>query len=173
LDADVIINLHQMDLWDRFKDAYALYIPSIVADEVSHYLDADEIERAINLHSQVSAGLVIVDSLAGELTVVTSLLSGDLKEALGNGELQALALIQANQVPDARFCTCDGLAIEALAALGHSDRGISVEEALTKAGYTLPRRPWRPGCTRAHFQQHLTNGRVRRIQGLGIIDFNL
>jgi len=170
LDADVIINLYEMELWGPFKTAYAISVPSIVAREAKLYRDVNEIEHDIDVLKQRDEGITILNSSPEDLALVTALLSGDLKEGLGDGELQALALIHCGQFSDGLFCTCDALAIETLAALGYSERGVSLEQALNIVGYTLSARHRRRHFTQKYFQEHLNSGRARRIQRRGVID---
>lgn len=60
------------------------------------------------------------------------------------------------------FCSSDAAAIQALAMLGYSELGISLEEVLQKVGLQkqLPVQ-----FTKAFFRRNLTIGQQRRITG--------
>ena len=55
-------------------------------------------------------------------------------EVLGDGELEALALLVADKIPDTRFSTADGPAIKALGALSMGHSGVSFESLLIEVG---------------------------------------
>ncbi len=51
---------------------------------------------------------------------------------LDDGEIESLALIKSGKLKDTLFCSSDGPAIQALAMIGHSNAGISMETLLKK-----------------------------------------
>ena len=53
---------------------------------------------------------------------------------LDDGEIESLSLIKSGKLKDTLFCSSDGPAIQALAMIGHSDAGISMETLLKKTG---------------------------------------
>ena len=53
---------------------------------------------------------------------------------LDEGEVESLALIKSDKLKDTLLCSSDGPAIQALAMIGHSNAGTSMETLLKKTG---------------------------------------
>lgn len=170
-DADTIINLHQIGLWEKLVEAYEIFVPATIVGEARYYFDDEHQKQPIDLRAQVAEGR-ISELSAGvqDILELSRWLSGDIQEGLGAGETEALALIVSGAFGEGWFTTSDRLAIETLAALGFSERGIALEEALRLAGYTLSRqaRSYRQ-LTKEYFSTHIRLGQERRIQGRGVI----
>lgn len=107
---------------------------------------------------EISATLAEMESLRG-------VFDKGFVQGLGDGELEALALIKSNRIGDALFCTADAAAIRALAMLGHSDLGISMEILLKKTGL---QKSLDKQFTDKFFRENRIVGQQNRITGQGL-----
>jgi len=84
---------------------------------------------------------------------------------LDDGEIESLSLIKSGKLKDSLFCSSDGPAIQALAMIGHSNAGISMEILLIKTG--LQKGLEYQFCDE-FFKKHIKKGSQNFIQGAGI-----
>jgi len=169
-DADIIINLHAAGLWQAVATSYRIVVPSIIAHEAQFYRDEQDQRHDIDLQSQVVAGEV--DELSAspaELAALQNRFTSDRLEGLHAGEQEALALVLSGAFAEGRVCSGDRAAIQALAALGFGDRGVSLERALQAIGQTLSLTGRRsPQLTQAYFDAAVAEGQRQRITGDGL-----
>lgn len=167
LDANVIFRAHELGIWEDLIDRVDVYIPSSVAhDEALFTQQGDKIE-ALDLQNLADKGKVeIVEATAQDLVSMISKFDRLFAERLDKGELEALALIETGKAEEAFFCTTDGPAIIALAMLGHSEQGISLERILRDFGLQQSRlmRHW----TEQFFQEKIREGKLNLVQGTGL-----
>lgn len=130
LDADVIIDLLSLDVFDRLASSHEIFAASTVIDEVRFFKRSDE-KYSVDLQQQyVSSGLVKELSASPDeiKEVLTAKLPAINHENIDPGELESLAILSREE--GLTFCICDAAAIKALPFLDLSDRGISVESLL-------------------------------------------
>jgi len=134
LDADVIIWLHQVGLWDPILKNYEIHVASTVLNEVTHYCDDFGRKIAIDLASRIDNNElkeIGADSL--QLKDLVDRLPRD-KIELHDGELESLAIVYHNLVKGMNVCLIDRAAIIGMAYLEIDDKGMSVEEVLVNCG---------------------------------------
>lgn len=85
-------------------------------------------------------------------------------EGLYEGETEGLALIEAGSVGEARNCTGDAVATQALAMLGHSESGIAMEALLKH----FVQKQLSPQFIEKLFRAHSGIGKENRITGRGL-----
>ena len=129
LDADVVIDLHTLGLFDRISKGYEIHITKTVLDEAL-YFKSDGTRTKINIRDRVT---VIENVAVAHLQTVRK----EAKEArlgIDPGEMEAIAcLIQEDE--GLIFCTCDQAAIKLLAFMNLEERSVSIEKALRTTGY--------------------------------------
>ena len=94
-----------------------------------------------------------------------SLFDSPMRSALHSGEIEAPAVMHLKRETDGLFfCTGDAKAIKALVLMGLRDKGVSLENLLSKAGFTkkLPQH-----FSEIRFQQLIERASANRIQGIG------
>ncbi len=168
LDADIIIDAYQLGVWQKLTEQFELLVPSIVIhDEAlffSHRTGGQH--EDINLRSQVAdAKITELTATSEELASIFGIFDRVFIETLHPGETEALALLKANRAGEACFCTGDGCAIQALAMIGMSERGISMEKLLASIGL---RKSLKRQLTENFFKQHRTTGQEKRITCEGL-----
>ena len=166
LDANVIIEAYELSVWDNLLRQIEIIVPSIVAREETLFFLKGKIPEAIYLKRLIAEGKIKeITATAAEIMAVQAVFDRVFIQGLQEGELEALALIKADRVKDALFCTGDGTAIRALAMIRHFESGISMESLLRKTGL---QKPLRKQFTERFFREVLTEGKQNLITGRGI-----
>jgi hypothetical protein len=168
LDANIVIVAYELSVWLKLVEQCHIMVPSIVVhDEAKFYSrELGGIHEDINLSKLVQEGKI--SELAAtdkELADLYAVFDNVFIEGIDPGEAEALALLRAGKAAEAHFCTGDASAIKALAMLGISEHGISLETLLAKFG--LQKR-LRVQYTEQFFNEHIERGRENRLTGQGL-----
>lgn len=160
LDADVIIDLLSMDVFDRLTSSHEIFAASTVIDEV-HFFKRSAEKHSVDLRAQYVSGNRIKELSASsdEIKEVLARLPVINHESIDPGELESLAILAREE--DLIFCSCDAAAIRALPFLDLSDRGISVENLLKTSG--LQRSDLKDRHTEQYFKNNLAAGQESKI----------
>jgi len=165
LDADVIIDLLSLDLFDALVARHEVYVATTVIGEVKSYKKGEDYQiinfRAeyidTNKVKEKSATIEEID------TEVFSKLPPIWRQTLHVGELESLAILKTEE--DFTICSCDAATIRALPFVDASERGISVESLIRTSGLktvTLDAKH-----TDGYFKTNLEQGKTRWIQNFG------
>lgn len=164
LDADIIIDLLELGIFDNLVKKAEIMTSETVAGEVISY--QQELNRIpIDFKAvYVRTGRVTVWSASlDEINAIRSMLPGLRREGIDLGELESLAVLQKES--SLTFCSCDAAAIRALPFIGCSERGISAERLLKLLGLSCPHLKDRH--KENYFQNNLQIGKELKIQGFG------
>ncbi len=162
LDADVIIDLLSLGIFDSLVERHDIYVATIVIDEVKSY-KKDGVKQYIDFRAEyINTGRIKEQSAyAAEIDEqVLSNLPPIWQGTLNSGELESLAILKKNE--DLIFCSCDAATIRALPFLDVSERGISVENLIKNSG--LKQMSLEVKHTEEYFKNNLEEGKVRWIQ---------
>jgi hypothetical protein len=173
LDANVVIEAHRLNVWQKLTEDYELILPSIVIHQEALFFSRkpDGIHVDINLLGLVDRGVITQQTATyEELTSIYTVFDRVFIEQLDPGETEALALLKANRLPGAYFCTGDAPAIRALAMIGMSERGISMQTLLAKVGLQKNLARW---FRENFFKRNIRIGQQNRITGEGLARSNL
>jgi hypothetical protein len=167
LDACIIIDAHSLGVWANLVETGQIVVPSIVIRDEAQFYETEQgmIPTPIDLRALLDENRIAeASATAAEMRQVLDHFDRNTQEGLDPGEIEALAIIMQNEDDEMRFCTADRAAVEAIAMLGLSEQGISMECMLDELGLhsTLPLK-----CTEHRFRQYLENGKVMRVQGKG------
>ena len=166
LDADIIIKLFEQGIWKNMLDVLEIKVPSIVVEEAFFFKDEQGIiHYSIDLKRLESEGKIEVFP-ASIIDIENLKNQFDDSFSLDSGEEEAIALLFAGKAKDAKFCTADKAAIQALAMLRLSEQGISLEKLLKLNGIS---QNLIYECTDAHFKKHIEKGNLRFILGQGLV----
>jgi hypothetical protein len=164
LDANVIIAAHEFGAWEKICQTHTICIPSIILNlEVYFYRKPDGTAVTIDLIGQVGKSITELSCTAAELIALSEKLDSVTDQEVHAGEKEALAILQKS--PDHAFCTFDHAAIEVMALLGLSERGISFQALLKSCGIT---KALQHKHTEEFYKEHLEKGKINRLQGTGL-----
>ncbi|MEA3361598.1 MAG: hypothetical protein U9R17_19615 [Thermodesulfobacteriota bacterium] len=128
LDADVIIDLHTLGLFEKISRAYDVYVTQEVYEEATYFKKGGS-KNPINIADRV---IVIKDVDLEGLEKVEK----EKKEArlvIDPGESTSIAYI--NQTKEKMiFCSCDKAAMKPISYMELEKKSISLEKALRSAG---------------------------------------
>jgi len=168
LDANIIIESHKVGVWEKLIDRVEIVVSSIVAYKESHFYSEEDggIPEPINLKRLIQNGKIKeISATPEEMAGFSNYFDRVFVFGLDDGEIESLALIKSGKLKNTLFCSSDGPAIQALAMIGHSNAGISMETLLKKTG--LQKGLEYQFCDE-FFKKHITKGSENFIQGVGI-----
>lgn len=155
LDADVIIDLHTLGLFDRIIKGYEIHVTKTVLSEAS-YFKRDGARTKIAISDRVT----IIEKVAVEHLQTVRNEAKEARLGIDPGELEAIAcLIQEDA--GLIFCTCDQAAIKLLAFMNLEERAVSIEKTIRTTGYhkkNLYPRHWEKT-----FTEYIREGKALRI----------
>ena len=133
LDADVVIRLFELGIWDKLVTGTRITLAQQVFDQAQHYYEPETMARkCINLQPYLDEARI--DVLDCEAQEVAPVRSQCCKFAdLHPGELESLAILNRTG-NDALFCTADRGAIRAAVMLDLTEKVISLEQLLQRVG---------------------------------------
>ena len=168
LDAVIVIEAHALGIWSNLVGKVDILVPSTVVRDEAFYFNSKKREKrlAIQISKSIKDGEIMeVAATAEELRSLEGIFDNATLQGLDPGELEALALLKSGKIKGALFCTADGAAIRALALMGHSELGISLERLLQEVGL---QKPLDRQYKEDFFRYHLTRGQQDRITGIGL-----
>lgn len=155
LDADVIIDLHTLGLFDRIIKGYEIHVTKTVLSEAS-YFKSGGTKTKIDIHDRVA----IIENVDVEHLQTVRNEAKEARLGIDPGELEAIAcLIQDDE--GLIFCTCDQAAIKLLAFMDIDERAVSLEKTIRDTGYqkkNLYPRHWEKT-----FTENIREGKALRI----------
>jgi len=129
LDADVVIDLHTLGLFDRINKGFEIHITKTILDEAS-YFKRGGARIKIDIRDRVT----VIENVAVEHLQTVRKEAKEARLGIDPGEMEAIAcLMQEDE--GLIFCTCDQAAIKLLAFMNLEERSVSTEKALRTTGY--------------------------------------
>lgn len=158
LDADVIIDLHKLELWKQVTKKHKVYVASTVLHNEAYYYEDDKGRHPIEV-----ANIEELSATPQEIQQLYSKFNPAYLE-LHQGELESLAILINKS--DIIFCTCDRAAVIASVLLDITERLVSVEKMLGQSGLSSSR--LEPKHTENKFKNYVKQGQQMKIQGTGL-----
>lgn len=168
LDASVIITAHEIDVWNALLREVDVAVTSIIAHDESLFFskEAERVTAPINIAALIKQGAIPeLSASVSDIKRVRTVFDEELNMGLHDGEVEAIAILYADQSDSLLFCTSDKVAVRVLAMLGLSDSGVSFEEVLKTSGLSKPLP--HEYCTE-YFDRYIAQGQTARIQGKGV-----
>ena len=122
LDADVIIDLLEIEVFEKLVNACELYISSIVINEVKYFRLGGRGERqSVNFRENYvdTEKIIEIEAIAQDMTIISGKLPDIYRPGIHAGELESLTILDANR--NLKFCTIDQTAIRVLPFLELED----------------------------------------------------
>jgi hypothetical protein len=131
LDANVVIELHRLGLWNAVLERCEVILARTVIDESQFYAGEEE-DVAIDWGPDLPK-IVVVDLEASEIKRFRDRFSPLFLEKLDAGETESLAFLTSTDEPGF-ICSSDAIVFRVLGALRMGEQGISMEEVLQQIG---------------------------------------
>ena len=164
-DATVVFYLHEIGLWQSLLDRCEIYLSRIVADVEVRYYRGKEWDEVIDLSADIKSGRIrVFDVDVSEVKTFCGQFDRVYLEKLDDGEAESLTFMLCRP-DDWLISSADAIVFRVLGNLNHADRGVSLEEVLTKIGLT--RRDLPQQYTRKFREKFTSMGAQERIRGQG------
>ena len=137
LDACIVIEAYKLGIWEKLIERVDISVSSIVAHKESLFFSKEQnkIPEPINLKLLIEKEKIKeLEATPQEIAKFLDNFDSVFVAGLDPGEAESLALIMFGKFKDGFFCTGDIPAIQALAMIGHSEMGISLEALLKSIG---------------------------------------
>jgi hypothetical protein len=160
LDADIIIDLLALNVFDHLVRDHKIYVSSSVVEEIAYY-KKEGVKHHIDFKgSYVQKGSIIEISASTEdIVQLSNMLPRELHPTIHSGEFESIAILLKS--PDLIFCSCDSATIRVLPILDLSDRGISAEKLLKESG--LSTSGLQDRHTEKYFKNNLAIGQENKV----------
>jgi hypothetical protein len=168
LDAMIVIEAHRVGIWHDLISKVQVVLPATVVRDEAFYFEtkAGRKAHAIDLGGSIESGRITQEAATlEELQELYAIFDDLTLQGLHPGELEALALLQAEKLGDALLCTSDAAAIRALALMGHHESGISLESMLQRLGL---QQLLESQYTEEYFRSNVRKGQQDRITRTGL-----
>jgi hypothetical protein len=160
LDADVIIDLHSLGLFEKMSKSYSLYVTQEVLTEAKFYK-----RRNQKIPIKMGKRATVIDDVKVEHLGEVRKEAREARLAIDLGESTSIAyLLQEDK--NISLCLCDKAAIKLMAYINLESNAISLEKALKNAGHYFK---LYPRHAESSFKKCIKEGKVLRIQYKKII----
>lgn len=165
LDANIIIELHRLRLWDEVTAKWCVLLAETVVGEAQFYSDDKGVPYDIDLQPYIDEGKVDVFELTpSEVQGFLGKFGPIYLEQLDPGEAETLAYLLGGQ-DRGQLCSADKIVYRVLGNASRSADGISLEEVLQQVG--LGRSLDRP-FTKAYREEWTKKGFADHLGGRGL-----
>lgn len=166
LDANVVIFLHDNGVWSKFVTVCDVHLPRTVVDEAAFYDDEDEVRHYIDLTDDISQGRISVfDVSLADLQKFQQRFDPLYASQIDPGELEALAYL-CESTQEFSISSGDAIVYRVLGRLGKGDRGISLEEIVSKVGLKQSQISW--PFTKKFREKYTQDGFTDMMQNRGL-----
>lgn len=154
LDADVIIDLHRLHLFEKIRKAYEIKVTRKVFNEVKYYREGNK-----KVSIDISQKVTIIEDVDVEYLQVVQKESRNAKLTIDSGEATLIAYILQGK-ENILLCLFDKAAIKLISYMGLDRKSISLEKAFKSAGHH-PR--LYPKYSESSFRKSITEGKVLKV----------
>ena len=161
LDANVVIHLFKLGIWEALVAQCDVHLSRTVAEHEAHFYETEDGERHdFDLEPYIADSRIsVIDVAPSDLIAFKNSFGPAYFEKLDPGEAESLAFLMDLDT-ECWLCSADKIVYRILGALGRAEAGISLEEVLQQIGLSrqLPRqftKPYREQWTAKGFQEGL------------------
>lgn len=134
LDANVVIYLFELGIWQQVAERCRLVLAQAVVDE-AHFFERDGDRFEIDWAEWIRTTAIEIRSVpAAVVQAYCNRFEPTYYEKLDPGEAESLVIL--DREPEARICSADKIVWRVLGNTNQSDRGVSLEEILQQIGLT-------------------------------------
>ncbi len=165
LDANIVLELLRLDIWDEFLERCDVSLAEAVVSEVHTTPVPHGIGHEIDLHLFASAGkLSIVATPISQANEFLVQFGREYADKLDPGELESLAMLCTSEHVGDQICSADAIVYRTLGLLDRREQAISLESILRSIGLT--QRLAHQYCE-PFMEKHLSQGFRDRLEGHG------
>jgi hypothetical protein len=129
LDADVLMDLHSLGLFQKICKSYDVHLTREVLGEAQYYKKGG-VKRKIDIGTNVT----IIENIHIESLRKVQREAKEARLGIDPGESASIAYIDETE-EEMTFCTCDKATIKLISYMNLEERSISLEKALRNVGY--------------------------------------
>jgi hypothetical protein len=134
LDANVVIRLCELGLWQAVLAGCDVHLSRIVVDDEVKYYHGKEQDKLIDLSRDVANGQIrVFDVAAGTINDFRKRFDPTYFERLDPGEAESLAFMLGSR-EEYLISSADSIVYKTIGNLNMAEQGISLEEVLQKIG---------------------------------------
>ncbi|MBN2178250.1 MAG: hypothetical protein JW743_02320 [Deltaproteobacteria bacterium] len=156
LDADVIIDLHTLGLFEKITKNYEIWVTRTVLGEAQYFKNEGRRE-GIDISNKVT----VIDDVALDSLKEVQQEAKEARLGIDPGELESIAYMCGTE-EEITFCTCDKAAIKLISYMRLESKSMSVEKALKGAGHH--KKNLYPRHFEKMFKESIKDGETLRIQ---------
>jgi len=135
LDANVVIELFRLGLWEKITDICDIHLAETVIDESEYYIDEHNEKAPISRNEIEAHGKVTIYGLeSSSLGSFRSMFDITVLEDVDPGEAESLAILWDAE-EEFLICSADAIVFRILGLAGKGHQGISLEEILQQTGF--------------------------------------
>lgn len=171
LDANVVIELFRLGIWDHVVERCDIHLARTVAEDEAHFYTTDDGQRCdFDLQPYVESGTVTVfDVPLGEVEKFCGQFDPVYFDKLDPGETESLIHFLA-LTGECWICSADAIVFRILGSLDRGENGVSLEEILQQTGLGRSlrvqfSREFREKWTRKGFEEHLRGLGLKKPKG--------
>ena len=166
LDANIIIELYRLDIWDAFIKNCDVHLAESVIDEAQFYVNNKDEKIDIDLQKYVKEKKINKFSKqASEIEIFKENFDAEYIEKLDPGETESLVFLLSEK-EKYLICSGDGIVYRLLSNVDKKEQGISLEEILHNIGLN---KKVRSQFTKKFRQQYASIGLYDRMRNKGKI----
>ena len=162
LDANTVIKLFQLDLWDKLVESCDVHLSRTIVTTEAHFFEDEQGERQdFDLSSyEASDCITVFDVTLDQDRQLTRHFDAPYLERFDPGEREALAHLVTSNEPYI-ICSADSIVFKVLGFLNRAEQGISLEEILQQTGFGREM-PWQ--FTKAFRERYTQEGFADHLQ---------
>jgi hypothetical protein len=131
LDANVVIKLFSLGLWDAVVSQCEIHLSEIVVGEADYYENSEGTHHDIDLTEYIKSGQVNVFSrTAADLKRFRTSFDPEYVEKLDDGETESLVHLLSGACEGFFLCSADAIVFRVLGNVRLAENGVSLEEVL-------------------------------------------
>jgi hypothetical protein len=164
LDANVVIYLFELGMWDKLVQSCGICLARTVVAESAFFEDEHGKRHDIDLNDYIATNAVnVFDAQPQDMKAFLERFDPVYLEKLDAGEAESLCCL-LTATDEMRICSADKIVFRVLGNLDRSEQGLSLEEAFDVVGL---RRGVKACFGKAYRQNWTRKGVEERLQGLG------
>lgn len=156
LDADVIIDLHSLNLFEEIARSYDIWVTEKVVGEAKHYPKGNA-----KIPIYISNKVTVITDVRLDCLQRVALEAREARLTVDPGEATSIAYLVQEGDEEIVFCTCDAAAIQLVAYMNLEHKSVSLECALRNAGH---HRQLYPRHLESNFKKNINSGKALRVQ---------